>query len=83
MTKSPYPLLDWIMVGPLLAFANIHFGSPLPEVYVALAIAVSRHISCACMYSEASDNRPSEKQTTSIIIMDKSHAPGLPQLTLL
>ena len=41
MTKSPYPLLDWIMLGPLLAFANTKFGSPLSEVYVAVAIAVS------------------------------------------
>ena len=41
MCKSPYPLLDWIMVGPLLAFANIYFGSPLPEIYVAIALAVS------------------------------------------
>ena len=41
MTKSPYPLLDFIMVGPLLAFANIYFGSPVPELYVALAVAVS------------------------------------------
>ena len=41
MTKSPYPLLDSIMVWPLLAYANIYFGSPVPEVYVAIAMAVS------------------------------------------
>ena len=41
MTKSPYPLLDSIMLGPLLAYANIYFGSPLPELYIALGIAVS------------------------------------------
>ena len=41
MTKSPYPLLDSIMLGPLLAYANIYFDSPIPELYLALAIAVS------------------------------------------
>ena len=43
MTKNPYPLLDFIMLGPLFAFANIYFGSPLPEVYVAGFLAVSQH----------------------------------------
>ena len=41
MTKSPYPLLDSIMIGPLMAYANIYFGSPVPELYLVLAIAVS------------------------------------------
>ena len=46
MTKSPYPLLDFIMIGPLLAYANIYFGSPLPEFYLALFLAVSVRVSC-------------------------------------
>ena len=41
MTKSPYPLLDSITIGPLLAYANIYFGSPLPELYLIIFLAVS------------------------------------------
>lgn len=34
MTKSPLPLLDSIMLGPLLALVNIYFGSLLNELVV-------------------------------------------------
>lgn len=41
MTKSPLPLFDVIMVGPFLAFANVFFGTLVPEVDVLATIAVS------------------------------------------
>lgn len=50
MTKSPFPLLDPIMLGPLLAYLNLYFGTPLPELYVVTAIAVRTHY-FAGMYS--------------------------------
>ena len=28
------------MIGPLLAYANIYFGSPLPELYLVIFLAV-------------------------------------------
>ena len=42
MTKSPFPLLDPIMLGPLLAYLNIYLGTLLPELYVMIAVAVRR-----------------------------------------
>jgi hypothetical protein len=41
MTKSPFPLLDSIMLGPLLACLNVILSVPIPEYYVLVAIAVS------------------------------------------
>ena len=41
MTKSPYPLLDTSMLGPLLACFNVWLPLPFPEVYVLLLVAVS------------------------------------------
>ena len=41
MTKSPYPLLDTSMLGPLLACLNVWLPLPFPEVYVLLLVAVS------------------------------------------
>ena len=41
MTKTPYPLLDPIMLAPWLAVLNVFSGSPLPEVLVLLAVMVS------------------------------------------
>ena len=46
MTKSPFPLLDPIMLGPLLAYLNLYFGTPLPELYVVTAIAVRGMLVC-------------------------------------
>lgn len=40
MTKSPYPLLDSTMLGPLLVCANIFLGCPVPEVYLLSAVLV-------------------------------------------
>lgn len=42
MTKSPFPLLDPIMLGPLLAYLNVYFGTPLSELFVMIAVAVRR-----------------------------------------
>ena len=41
MTKTPYPLLDPIMLAPWLAVLNVYSGSLLPEVLVLLAVMVS------------------------------------------
>lgn len=41
MTKSPFPLLDSIMLGPLIAFLNVYFGPFVPETYLLVAVAVS------------------------------------------
>ena len=41
MTKSPFPLVDVIMLGPLLAYLNLYLGRPLPEYYVAIGLMVS------------------------------------------
>ena len=43
MTKSPYPLLDSTMLGPLLVCANIFLGCPVPEVYLLSAVLVRGH----------------------------------------
>ena len=51
MTKSPFPLLDPIMLGPLLAYLNVYFGAPLPELYVMIAVAVRKHGSYTQYYS--------------------------------
>ena len=40
MTKSPFPLLDPIMLGPLLAYLNVYFGAPLPELFIVTVVAV-------------------------------------------
>ena len=42
MTKTPFPLLDPIMVGPLLLCLNIHF-SLLPDLLLLSLVAVSKH----------------------------------------
>ncbi len=41
MTKSPLGLMNIIMLGPLLAFGNVYFGSPLPEILLLTLIGVS------------------------------------------
>ena len=43
MTKSPFPLIDqiMIMIGPLLACLNIYAGTLIPELYVITIVAVS------------------------------------------
>ena len=45
MTKSPFPLFDYIMLGPLLALGNLYFGTMLPEYYLLVLIAVSQLVS--------------------------------------
>ncbi|XP_064400073.1 cholinephosphotransferase 1-like [Halichondria panicea] len=40
MTKSPFPLVDVIMLGPLLAYLNLYLGRPLPEYYVAIGLMI-------------------------------------------
>ena len=53
MTKSPFPLLDPIMLGPLLAYLNLYFGTPLPELYVVTAVAVRGMLVClVVLYSK-------------------------------
>ena len=42
MTKSPFPLLDPIMLGPLLAYLNVYFGTPLPELLIVTVVVVRR-----------------------------------------
>ena len=42
MTKSPLPLLDYIFVGPLMAFGNVYLGGIVPEMYLIIAVAVSQ-----------------------------------------
>ena len=34
------------MLGPLLAYLNLYFGTPLPELYVVTAVAVR-----TCIYN--------------------------------
>ncbi len=41
MVKSPFPLVDPIMIGPMIALANVYCGAMLPEFYLLLGIAVS------------------------------------------
>lgn len=40
MTRTPYPLLDPIMVGPVLLCLNIHFPL-LPDLLLLSLVAVS------------------------------------------
>ena len=40
MTKSPLPLMDSVLLGPLLALTNVYFGGILPEVYVLIGVMV-------------------------------------------
>ncbi len=42
MTKSPFPLVDVIMLGPLLAYLNLYLGVMLPEYYVLIGLMVSQ-----------------------------------------
>ncbi len=42
MTKSPLPVVDPIMLGPLLALANVYFGVIIPEKYVIIGIVVRK-----------------------------------------
>ena len=51
MTKSPFPLVDLIMLGPLLACLNLYFGQPLPEYYVAIGLLVSVTVLCTDVIS--------------------------------
>ena len=67
MTKSPYPLLDSIMVGPLLAYANIYFSSPLPELYLVIFLAVS----CAGVLVYTT----SEQKTHMLSFVERSSSP--------
>ena len=41
MTKAPYPLVDPIMIGPFIAYANIYIGELVPEYYLLIGITVS------------------------------------------
>lgn len=41
MTKSPVPFIDFILLGPYIAFANIYFGGIVSEKYLLYAVAVS------------------------------------------
>ncbi len=41
MTKSPFPLLDPIMMGPVIACLNLYLGALLPELYIIAGVAVS------------------------------------------
>eukprot|EP00731_Ephydatia_muelleri_P005962 Em0003g210a len=49
MTKSPFPLLDTIMLGPFLAICNLYLGELVPEYYVMwlLACHPSSHTAAA------------------------------------
>ena len=40
MTKSPYPLLDHILLGPWVALLNAFAGAPLSETLVLAAVVV-------------------------------------------
>lgn len=41
MTKTPYPLVDYIMLLPWLALLNVYIGTPLPETLVLGVVLVS------------------------------------------
>ena len=32
--------MDPIMLGPLLAYLNVYFGAPLPELFIVTVVAV-------------------------------------------
>ena len=42
MTKSPVPFLDYILLGPYIAFANVYFGGIVSEKSLLYAIAVRK-----------------------------------------
>lgn len=39
MTKTPFPLINTILLGPLLACLNVCLSMPFPESYVLMAVA--------------------------------------------
>lgn len=41
MTKTPYPLVDYIMFLPWLALLNVYIGTPLPETLLLGIMVVS------------------------------------------
>lgn len=41
MSKTPVPMLDYIMLGPVLALVNIGFNVLIPEYYVLITVIVS------------------------------------------
>ena len=45
MARTPYPLLDPIMVGPVLLCLNIHFPV-LPDLLLLLLVTVSLVVNC-------------------------------------
>ena len=40
MTKSPLPLVDISLLGPVLALANVYWGQIVPELYLLTAVVV-------------------------------------------
>ncbi len=43
MVRSPFPLVDPIMIGPMLALANVYCGAMFPEKYILICIMVSSY----------------------------------------
>lgn len=41
MSKTPVPMLDYIMLGPVLALVNIGLKVIIPEYYFLIAMIVS------------------------------------------
>ena len=44
MTKSPMPLVDSIMLAPLVAISNMYFGFVISEYLLFLLLTVSDHM---------------------------------------
>ncbi len=51
MVKSPFPLVDPIMIGPMIALANVYCGAMFPELYILICIMVCT-CSPQCIYNE-------------------------------
>ena len=48
MTKSPMPLVDSIMLAPLVAISNMYFGFVISEYLLFLLLTVSDHMIMTC-----------------------------------
>ncbi len=44
MVKSPFPLVDPIMIGPMIALANVYCGAMFPELYILICIMVNSYV---------------------------------------
>lgn len=55
MSKTAVPMLDYIMLGPVLALVNIGLNVVIPEHYVLIAMTVSGVSEWVCLALHIAD----------------------------